>query len=218
MKGKNGFYAKYIKRFLDIICSFAGMLVFSWLYLLIAVLIKIKLGSPVIYTANRPGKIDPKTGKERIFKLYKFRSMTNDKDEHGNLLPDTQRLTKFGKRLRATSLDEIPEIYNIFIGDMSLIGPRPLALSYLQYYTEEEHHRHDVRPGLTGLAQVSGRNSLSWEDKFRYDLDYIDNLSFSLDVKVFLWTVLKVIKHEGIGQGDEAPISLSIERKKSKEI
>ena len=213
MKRKNGIYAKYIKRLLDILCSSLGMILFCWLYGVIAILVRVKLGSPVIYKAKRPGKIDPKTGKETIFELYKFRSMTNETDENGKLLPDTQRLTKFGRALRSTSLDELPEVFNIFKGDMSIVGPRPLAMSYLNYYTEEEHHRHDVRPGLTGLAQVSGRNSLSWEDKFQFDLDYIRNLSFIGDVKILGKTVWKVLKRDGIGQGEEAPISLSTQRR-----
>lgn len=214
MKKKDGIYAKYIKRLLDIFCSAIGMVVFCWLYAIIALLVKLKLGSPVFYKAKRPGKIDPKTGKEKIFELYKFRSMTNEKDENGKLLPDAKRLTKFGRILRATSLDELPEIFNIFKGDMSIVGPRPLAVSYLKYYTEEEHHRHDVRPGLTGLAQVSGRNSLTWEQKFSYDLQYIVNISIAEDIKILFLTVVKVFKREGIGQGEEAPISLSVERQK----
>ncbi|MBE6990270.1 MAG: sugar transferase [Ruminococcaceae bacterium] len=213
MRGKDGFYAKYVKRALDILLSAIGMILFCWLYAMIAILVRVKLGSPVIYKAKRPGKIDPKTGQERVFALYKFRSMTNEKDENGRLLPDTKRLTRFGRILRATSLDELPEVYNIFKGDMSLVGPRPLAASYLQYYTEEEHHRHDVRPGLTGLAQVSGRNSLSWEQKFKFDLQYVKEVSFRLDVRILFMTVLKVFKREGIGQGEKAPVSLSIERK-----
>jgi len=213
MERKDGIYAKYIKRFLDILCSGLVMILFCWLFGIIAVVIRIKLGSPVIYKAKRPGKIDPKTGQEKIFELYKFRSMTNATDENGNLLPDTQRLTKFGRKLRSTSLDELPEVFNIFKGDMSVVGPRPLAISYLNYYTEEERHRHDVRPGLTGLAQVSGRNGLSWEEKFQYDLEYIRDLSFSEDVRILFDTVWKVLKQDGIGQGEEAPVSLSVQRR-----
>ena len=212
VKGKNGFYAKYIKRILDIFCSGLGMILFCWVYAIIALLVRIKLGSPVIYKANRPGRIDSKTGKEQIFQLYKFRSMTNETDENGTLLPDTQRLTKFGRILRATSLDEIPELFNIFKGDMSLIGPRPLGIKYIPYYTDEERQRHDVRPGLTGLAQVNGRNNLKWEEKFAYDVSYVNNVSFGFDVKILFETVVKVFKREGIGQGDERPVSLHIER------
>lgn len=215
MKGPDGFYAKVLKRILDVLCSALVLLVFCWLYGLIALLVRIKLGSPVIYKANRPGRIDPRTGEERIFRLYKFRSMTNETDENGKLLPDSRRLTHFGRMLRATSLDELPEVFNILKGDMSVVGPRPLAVSYLQYYTPEEHHRHDVRPGLTGLAQVSGRNGISWEQKFALDLEYIRELSFPKDVKILAVTVIKVFKREGIGQGEAAPVSLSVERRKA---
>lgn len=214
MLRKDGIYARYIKRALDIVCSGLALILLCWLYAIIAILVRVKLGSPVIYRADRPGKINPKTGQEKIFHLYKFRSMTNEKDENGKLLPDTKRLTRFGRFLRATSLDELPELVNILLGDMSIVGPRPLAKSYLQYYSEEEHHRHDVRPGLTGLAQVNGRNSLSWEEKFRYDLEYTHTISFALDVKIILKTIQKVLSHDGIGQGEDAPVSLSNERKK----
>lgn len=213
-KGKDGIYARYIKRFLDIIISLAGMILLCWLFAVITLLVRIKLGRPVIYTAKRPGKIDPNTGKERIFKLYKFRTMTDERNSNGNLLPDEARLTKFGRLLRASSLDELPEIFNVFKGDMSIVGPRPLAVSYLQYYTEKERQRHDVRPGITGLAQVSGRNNLSWEEKFSYDIKYINELSFLLDIKILFMTVIKVFKREGIGQGNDAPISLSVERRR----
>ena len=209
---KDGLYGKYVKRLLDMACSLAGMVCFCWLFAIVAILVRIKLGSPVIYKTERPGMIDPATGKEKIFKLYKFRSMTNEKDEEGKLLPDSARLTKFGRILRATSLDELPELYNIFIGDMSLVGPRPLGLKYIPYYTEEERHRHDIRPGLTGLAQVRGRNNLSWEEKFAYDVDYVNNISFALDIRILIETVVKVLKHEGIGQGEQRPVSLHIER------
>lgn len=214
---KTGIYANFFKRVIDVIFSALFMVLFCWLYGIIAILVKTKLGSPVIYKAKRPGMVDPKTGKEKVFHLYKFRSMTNKTDENGKLLPDTQRLTRFGRILRATSLDELPEMFNIFKGDMSIVGPRPLAVSYLDYYTEEEHHRHDVRPGLTGLAQVSGRNSLSWEQKFELDLDYVRNITFVRDVQILFMTVIKVFKREGIGQGEAAPVSLSVERKKQVE-
>lgn len=210
---KIGVYEKYVKRILDIICGLSAVIVFWWLYALIAILVKIKLGSPVIFVAERAGKIDYKTGKEKHFKLYKFRSMTNDTDENGLLLPDTARLTKFGRVLRSTSLDELPEVFNIIKGDMSVVGPRPLPLIYLPYYTDEERHRHDVRPGLSGYAQVNGRNSLSWEQKFELDVNYVKNiLSFSGDVKIILQTVIKVFRREGIGQGEQAPGSLHILR------
>lgn len=212
MKRKKSIYAACVKRILDIICSLLGMILLCWLYIIVAILVRIRLGRPVIFKAERPGRIDPKTGKEKIFKLYKFRSMTNEKNENGVLLPDTERLTKFGRLLRSTSLDELPELFNIFKGDMSVVGPRPLAVSYLEYYTEEEHHRHDVRPGLTGLAQISGRNSISWEQKFALDLEYIKTLSFYGDAIIVFKTVGKVFKREGIGQGEFAPVSLSVER------
>ena len=182
----NSFYDKYIKRLLDILLS-AGALLFLWPVLLVtAILVCIKLGSPVIFCQPRPGK------DEKIFKLYKFRSMTDERDANGDLLPDDVRLTKFGKLLRSTSLDELPELWNILKGDMSIVGPRPLLVSYLPYYTKEEKHRHDVRPGLTGLAQVNGRNNLTWEQKFAYDLEYIRHISFANDVKILFQTVAKV--------------------------
>ena len=171
---------------------------------ILAYLVKKKLGSPVIFHQDRPGKINPKTGEEKIFRLYKFRSMTDEKDENGELLPDEVRLTSFGKKLRATSLDELPEIWNIFKGDMSIIGPRPLLVRYLPRYTEEQRKRHLVRPGLTGWAQVNGRNAISWEEKFKYDAEYVNNISFALDVKIFFRTVKSVLKHEGISAEGEA--------------
>lgn len=216
-KIKDGIYARFIKRVLDIVCSLVVIILLCWLFVIIALLVRIKLGRPIIYTAKRPGKIDPGTGKEKIFKLYKFRTMTDERDENGDLLPDEIRLTKFGRLLRASSLDELPEIFNVLKGDMSIVGPRPLALSYLQYYTEQERYRHSVRPGITGLAQVSGRNNLSWEEKFSYDIKYINELSFLLDIKIILITILKVFKREGIGQGSDKPVSLSVIRRKAME-
>lgn len=210
--GKNSFYCKYIKRILDVCCAFAAFAVFGWLYLIIAVLVRINLGSPIIFHQSRPGRISRVTGEEELFQLCKFRTMTDERDGSGQLLPDTVRLTKFGKFLRATSLDELPEAWNILKGDMSVIGPRPLTVSYLQYYTKKEHHRHDVRPGLSGLAQVMGRNAICWEDKFKYDLDYIERVSFFLDIKIVFLTIKNVLKRDGIGQGEEAPVSLSVER------
>ena len=213
-KGKNGIYNRVFKRVLDIICALLALIVFSWLYVILTLLVRIKLGSPVLFRQDRPGKICPTTGKERIFKLYKFRSMTDERTENGKLLPDEIRLTRFGKILRSTSLDELPEALNILKGEMSVVGPRPLAVSYLNYYSEEEHHRHDVRPGLSGYAQVMGRNSISWEEKFSYDLYYVENVSLGLDIKIIFKTVINVIKRENIGQGNEAPQSLSVERAK----
>ena len=205
-KGVKGIYNRFVKRFLDIICALLAMTFFCWLYVIIAILVRVKLGSPVIFKQDRPGKIDKKTGNEKIFSLYKFRSMTNTKDENGELLPDAQRLTKFGRILRATSLDELPEAWNILKGDMSVIGPRPLAVQYLPYYTAEERKRHTVRPGLSGLAQVNGRTAASWEKRFKYDIEYVENLSFLLDVKIIIETVKKVIMRSNIveagSQGD----------------
>lgn len=193
---KDGIYAKYIKRILDILLSLVGMVILSPVYLIIAVLVRIKLGSPVIFCQERPGR------NEKIFKLYKFRSMTDERDENGELLPNAVRLTAFGKKLRSTSLDELPELFNILKGDMSVVGPRPLLVQYLPYYNETEKHRHDVRPGLTGLAQVNGRTALDWEKRFAYDLEYVENLSIIMDVKVFLKTIQKVFLHEDIVEAD----------------
>lgn len=195
-------YRKFFKRLLDILLSGFALIILSPFLLVVAVLVRIKLGSPVIYKQERPGK------DEKIFKLFKFRSMSNATDGNGKLLPDTQRLTKFGRILRATSLDELPELVNILKGDMSIVGPRPLAVVYLPFYTNRERHRHDVRPGLTGLAQVSGRNSISWDSKFKYDIEYIKNLSFANDVKIVFLTVKKVFIREGIGQGEQHPGNL----------
>lgn len=185
-------YAKYIKRILDFILSLIALIVLSPVLLVVAILVRIKLGSPIIFKQQRPGK------DERIFTLYKFRTMTDKKDENGNLLPDSERLTKFGKMLRSTSLDELPELVNILKGDMSIVGPRPLLVKYLPYYTEEERHRHDVRPGLTGLAQVSGRNTISWKEKFDKDIEYVNNISFFNDCSVIIKTVIAVFKHDGV--------------------
>lgn len=195
---KHKFYNNVVKRFLDILLSATAMLLFCWLYALLAILVKINLGSPVIFVHERPGRIDPKTGKERLFGLCKFRSMTNEVDENGVLLPSSQRLTKFGRALRATSLDEIPELWNILKGDMSIVGPRPWNKKALPYYTEREHMRHVVRPGLTGLAQVNGRNVATWDQRFAYDLYYVENVSFALDVKILFQTVVKVFRREDI--------------------
>ena len=213
-----GPYERWIKRSIDIVIALLVILLFWWLYAIIALLVKIKLGSPVIFSHERPGKIDKQTGKEKVFRLYKFRSMTDARDENGNLLPGAQRLTKFGKILRATSLDELPEIWNILKGDMSLIGPRPLAMEYLPYYTDEERERHIVTPGLTGLAQASGRNNLSWEEKFALDIEYANNITFLNDIKIIFKTVKAVLISEGIGQGEKSPESFHIYRKKQLEV
>lgn len=174
------------------------LLLFCWLYGIIAILVRIKLGAPVIFKQERPGRIDPKTGKEKMFMLYKFRSMTNECDENGELLPAKQRLTKFGKILRATSLDELPEAWNILKGDMSFVGPRPLWANYLDYYNEYEHKRHLVRPGLTGWAQVNGRNVAAWKDRFDMDVEYVSKVSLGFDIKVLFLTVKKVLIREGV--------------------
>ncbi len=185
-------YKKYIKRILDIVLSLLVIVLFSWLYLILAVLVRVKLGSPIIFKQQRPGK------DEKVFGMYKFRSMTDEKDENGNLLPDEVRLTSFGKKLRATSLDELPEFFNILKGDMSFIGPRPLLVKYLPYYNERERLRHSVRPGLTGYAQAHGRNAISWEKKFEYDVYYVEHLTFWMDVKVIIDTVKTVLSHDGV--------------------
>ncbi len=182
-------YKRYIKRGLDFILSLAGIIVLSPVFLVLALLVRCKLGSPVLFRQERPGK------DEKIFTLCKFRTMTDKKDAAGKLLPDSQRLTKFGKFLRAASLDELPELFNILKGDMSIIGPRPLLVSYLPYYTEEERLRHHVRPGLTGLAQVSGRNFIDWDSRMEKDVEYVKNLSFAMDVKVLWLTVETVLGH-----------------------
>ena len=189
-------YAKYFKRMLDFILSLIALIILSPILLIVAILVRIKLGSPIIFKQQRPGK------NEKIFTLYKFRTMTDKKDENGNLLPDSERLTKFGKLLRSTSFDELPELINILKGDMAIVGPRPLLVEYLSLYNKKQKHRHDVRPGLTGLAQVNGRNSISWEEKFNDDLKYIKKITFIGDVKIILKTVEKVFKREGISQDD----------------
>ena len=185
-------YRLFFKRFLDFILSLIAIIFLSPIYLIVAMLVRVKLGSPVIFKQERPGK------DEKIFKMYKFRSMTSETDEEGNLLPDEVRLTSFGKKLRATSLDELPELFNILKGDMSIIGPRPLLVNYLPLYNGFQKHRHDVKPGLTGLAQVSGRNTLSWEDKFKKDVEYTKEYSFLLDTKILFMTMKAVLKKEGI--------------------
>lgn len=189
---KMGFYEKYIKRLLDILCALAAIIVFSWLFIIVAILVRIKLGSPVLFKQPRPGLVDPKTGQERIFDMYKFRSMTNTKDKNGNLLPDEQRLTRFGKLLRGSSMDELPEAFNILKGDMSVIGPRPQLVRDMVFMTDEQRMRHTARPGLSGLAQASGRNALTWENKLEKDLEYIRHISFGEDVRIIIKTVGKV--------------------------
>lgn len=190
-------YKLFFKRVIDIFLSLFFILLFWWLYLVVAILVRVKLGSPILFKQARPGL------NNKIFHMYKFRTMTDEKDEkdeNGNLLPDSKRLTKFGKFLRSTSLDEIPEFFNILKGDMSLIGPRPLLVKYLERYSKEQIRRHNVRPGISGWAQVNGRNAISWEDKFKYDIEYVDNLSFLLDLKIMILTIKKVLIRDGISQ------------------
>lgn len=206
MRHKAGFYEKYIKRLLDIVLSGCALIVLSPLLLVTAILVRVKLGSPVIFCQERPGK------DEKIFKLHKFRSMSDARDETGALLPDKERLTGFGKKLRSLSIDELPELWDIFRGKMSIVGPRPLLVEYLPYYTENERHRHDVRPGLTGLAQINGRNTLTWEQKFTYDLEYVQHIGFCEDIKILFRTVSKVLNRSGVqvntqsGEGNLAKI------------
>lgn len=185
-------YDRVIKRIIDLVLSGIALLVLSPVYLILAIIVRIKLGSPVLFSQERPGK------NEKVFRMYKFRSMTDARDADGNLLPDEERLTHFGAALRATSLDELPELWNIFKGDMSIVGPRPLLVRYLPRYNERQHRRHDVRPGLTGWAQVNGRNAISWEQKFEYDVEYVEKESFLFDVKILFMTVGKVLHRSGI--------------------
>lgn len=194
-------YAKYIKRPMDFILSLIAIICLSPVMLVTALLVRIKLGTPVIFSQERPGK------NEKIFNMYKFRTMTDECDENGNLLPDDVRLTKFGKLLRKTSLDELPELFCILKGDMSIVGPRPLLVKYLPMYSERQHQRHNVRPGLSGLAQINGRNTISWEEKFEWDVQYVHNITFIGDVKIILLTVWKAfIKEEGINAEGQATI------------
>lgn len=195
---RQGFYEKYVKRLLDIIISLMALIILSPIFLIVAVLVRIKLGSPVIFHQQRPGY------REKVFGLCKFRSMTDERDENGALLPDELRLTRFGKALRATSLDELPELWNILKGDMSLIGPRPLLVKYLPLYNDFQRQRHDVRPGLTGWAQVNGRNAISWEQRFAYDVEYVKKISFAMDLKILFQTVAVVFRHSDINSATDA--------------
>lgn len=204
---KKGLYECYIKRFIDIVCSICALIILSPIIVITFLFVRIKLGSPVLFMQERPGK------NGEIFKLYKFRSMTDVRDENGKLLSDDIRLTKFGRLLRSTSLDELPELFNILKGDMSIVGPRPLLVEYLPYYTKEERHRHDVRPGLTGLAQINGRNTLTWEEKFAFDIEYVKDITFIKDIQIIFKTVKKVFKREDILIGKEFKVGkLLVER------
>lgn len=203
LERKRGFYEKYIKRFLDIVCSLLAIIVFGWLYAIIAIIVRIKMGSPVLFKQLRPGLV--KNGREQIFTMYKFRSMTDARDTDGSLLPDAQRLPAFGAWLRKTSLDELPEVFNILKGDMSVIGPRPQLVRDMVFMSEQQRMRHTAKPGLSGLAQVKGRNAITWEDKIEWDLKYIEHVSFLEDVKLVFETVrVALIKQEGITDGENA--------------
>lgn len=206
-------YRKYIKRIIDFSLSFIALIILSPIFLIVSILVKIKLGTPVIFKQERPGL------NEKVFTLYKFRTMNDKKDENGNLLSDSERLTKFGKMLRSTSLDELPELINILKGDMSIVGPRPLLTRYMEYYTDEERKRHSVRPGLTGLAQSNGRNLLTWEERFKLDIEYVNNITFSRDINILFKTIKKLFKTNEILTGDENIIKdLDVERGSINEV
>lgn len=198
INNRNGIYRQYIKRLLDIVLAAAALIVFSPVLVITALLVRLNLGKPILFQQDRPGL------HEKIFRLYKFRTMSDKRDENGNLLPDGERLTRFGKVLRSTSIDELPELVNVIKGDMSLIGPRPLLVRYLDRYTPEQHRRHEVRPGLTGLAMSRVRNSAGWDKKFELDLEYVEHISFLLDLKIIFWTISIVLKREGINEDGEA--------------
>ena len=197
-RGKDSFYCRYVKRVLDVLCALAAMIVFCWLYAIVAILVRVKLGSPVIFKQARPGK------DEKIFYLYKFRTMTDERDENGDLLPDELRLTKFGKWLRSTSLDELPEAWNILKGDMSVVGPRPLLVEYLERYDDRQRHRQDVKPGLSGYAQIHGRNAISWEKRFELDVWYTENVSLCLDILIVMKTVVVAMGGKNISSETSA--------------
>lgn len=199
--GKKSIYTLFVKRVLDIVLALVAIICLSPVLLVVAILVKIKHGSPVLFKQERAGM------NEKLFMMYKFRSMTDERDDNGKLLPDEKRLTKFGKILRATSLDELPELICILKGEMSFVGPRPLPKRYLPHYSEEQRRRHTVKPGLTGYAQVNGRNNCDWEKRFKYDVYYVDNISFLLDLKIFLLTFYKVIKREDVNENGEATMS-----------
>ncbi|MFB9974858.1 sugar transferase [Allobacillus sp. SKP2-8] len=209
MKNSNGgIYRRFVKRLMDFILSLIAIIVLCPVFLIVALLVRTKLGSPVLFKQKRPGL------NEEIFMMYKFRTMTDERDDNGNLLPDSVRLTRFGKLLRSTSLDELPELFNILKGDMSIIGPRPLLEGYLPYYTETERLRHAVRPGLSGLSQINGRNNLKWDSRLATDIEYVNNITFLLDLKIILKTIIKAFKREGVTVVDQAPLKdLDVERR-----
>lgn len=209
---------KYIKRALDFCAALCALIVLSPILLIVAILVRTKLGSPVLFKQKRPGMIDKKTGEEKIFTLCKFRTMTDERDENGELLPDEIRLTKFGKFLRSTSIDELPELINILKGDMSFIGPRPLLVQYIPLYSEEQRKRHLVRPGLSGWAQVNGRNTVSWQEKFSLDVEYVGKISFALDTKIFFMTIMSVLKREGISSETSATMEAFTGNREEDEI
>ena len=202
-------YRKFGKRLFDVLFSASLLIVLSPVILIIALIVYVKMGRPILFSQERPGL------NEKIFTLYKFRTMTNAYGPDGKLLPDSSRLSRFGKILRSTSLDELPELWNILKGDMSFVGPRPLLVQYLSLYSDEQRHRHDVRPGLTGLAMIHGRDNLNWNDKFAYDLQYVEQQSFLLDMKILLWTVVITLKREGITEKGEATVSMFTGSKKN---
>lgn len=204
------FYRQFFKRFYDVALSGLALIVLSPILLITAILVRVKLGSPVLFKQDRPGR------GEKIFKLYKFRTMTDARDEHGELLSDTERLTAFGRRLRSTSLDELPELFNIIKGDMSIVGPRPLLVSYLPYYRGKERIRHNVRPGLSGLAQISGRNNIGWDARLSKDVEYVERFSFGEDVKIVFKTILQVLRHEDVAVDATEEGNLAIIRSEEK--
>lgn len=211
-KRKNSIYSKYVKRVMDFMLSFLALIIFSPIILSFTIIGAIKMKGNPFFSQKRPGR------NEKIFKLYKFRTMTNKKDAEGNLLPDEKRLTKYGRFLRSTSIDELPELINILKGDMSIVGPRPLLISYLPYYTEKERHRHDVRPGLSGLAQINGRNYLDWDHRLAYDVKYVENITFLGDINIILLTIKKAMKRENIAvDTGKVETNLAKERKEKEE-
>lgn len=205
-------YKRCFKRCMDVILSLLAIIVLLPIYIIVSILVKVKLGSPILFRQKRPGK------DEKIFEMYKFRTMTDERDENGELLPDEVRLTKFGRFLRSTSLDELPELFNILKGDMSIIGPRPLLVEYLPRYNEEQRRRHEVRPGLSGLAQANGRNAISWEEKFQYDVEYVDHVTFLGDWKIIFKTIWNVLKRNGISSETSATMEKFMGTEKNMEI